>query len=98
MLKFSFKPNTGENSFVYMHTGSAVIGPESGGEKINRGELAELFEGDLVEIRSPSGNAGFLFLSAAPNNEPIVRGGPFVMNSKEEIRRAFEDYQNGTLY
>ena len=39
-----------------------------------------------------------LFFSAAPHNEPIVRGGPFVMNSEEQIRQAFLDYQSGTLF
>jgi redox-sensitive bicupin YhaK (pirin superfamily) len=34
-------------------------------------------------------------LSARPVNEPMVRYGPFVMNSIDEIERAFEDFQAG---
>jgi redox-sensitive bicupin YhaK (pirin superfamily) len=34
-------------------------------------------------------------MSAQKMNEPISRGGPFVMNTKEEILQAFADYQSG---
>lgn len=36
-----------------------------------------------------------LILSGEPINETIVPYGPFVMNSKEEIQQAYEDYRNG---
>ena len=64
---------------------------------VHEQELAVLSPTELIEIQGASDNAGFLFLAAHPNNEPIVKGGPFVMNSKEEIRQAFQDYQNGIL-
>ena len=41
---------------------------------------------------------GFLLFAGVPNNEPIVRGGPFVMNTLEEIHQAFEDYRKGVLH
>ena len=38
-----------------------------------------------------------LVLSGAPTNEPIVQYGPFVMNSREEIEQAMQDYATGRL-
>ena len=46
-----------------------------------------------------AGDAGlkFLLIAGKPIGEPIVQHGPFVMNTNEEIRQAFLDYQNGVL-
>ncbi len=39
----------------------------------------------------------FLFIAGKPIGEPIARGGPFVMNTKQEILQAIQDYNNGTF-
>ena len=41
--------------------------------------------------------AKFLVISGKPINEEIARGGPFVMNTKEEILKAVEDYHSGNF-
>ena len=42
-------------------------------------------------------NSKFLLISGKPIGETIARGGPFVMNTKEEILNAIKDYNNGTF-
>jgi redox-sensitive bicupin YhaK (pirin superfamily) len=37
----------------------------------------------------------FLVIIGKPLNKPVERGGPFVMNSREEIDQAFADYRGG---
>ncbi len=95
--KFQFPLDTKMSSFIYVHTGSVRIQSQKNPEMVHEQELAVLSPTELIEIQGASDNAGFLFLAAYPNNEPIVKGGPFVMNKKEEIRQAFQDYQNGIL-
>jgi redox-sensitive bicupin YhaK (pirin superfamily) len=41
--------------------------------------------------------AAAMLLAAAPIGEPVVRHGPFVMNTREEIQQALEDYYMGRL-
>ncbi len=53
-------------------------------------------EGDMITIQAQE-NTLLLLGHALPNNEPIVAHGPFVMNTQEEIRQAFVEYQQGKL-
>jgi hypothetical protein len=39
----------------------------------------------------------FILLSGQPLNEPCVLYGPFVMNTRDQIAQAFDDYQTGTI-
>jgi hypothetical protein len=88
----------GQNSFVYVHSGAVSVTLGDQAEQVSSGELALLAEDARVSIQGAEDASGFLYLSAAPHNEPIVRGGPFVMNTEEEIRQAFLDYQTGKLF
>ena len=47
--------------------------------------------------RATKKNSRFILVAGMPLNEPVARGGPFVMNTIDEILQAFEDYQAGTL-
>lgn len=52
-------------------------------------------DGDCVEVRSSgAAPARFLLLAAKPHGEAVVRDGPFVMNTREEVEQAREDYLN----
>ena len=48
----------------------------------------------LAQAQDP---AQMLVLAGVPIGEPVARGGPFVMNTDEEVRQAFEDYRAGRM-
>jgi len=50
--------------------------------------------GDTLSIQANNQGLKAIILSGAPINEPIVQYGPFVMNSRDEINQAIQDYQN----
>ena len=65
-------------------------------DKINNSTFIVLAKGEKLNIKSLI-KSKFLLVSGKPIGEPIARGGPFVMNTKEEILEAIQDYQNGTF-
>ncbi|MEF3306782.1 pirin family protein [Paenibacillus sp. GYB003] len=58
--------------------------------------LFENTEGD-IRIEGQTDDTLVLVLSGEPIREPVYRHGPFVMNSKEEVVRAFQDFQSGKM-
>jgi redox-sensitive bicupin YhaK (pirin superfamily) len=81
----------GRTVFLYVVRGSAEVG----GTAVPEHSLARLGgDGEGVSIAS-TGGATILFGHGMPFAEPIVAHGPFVMNSREEIRQAVLDYQAG---
>ncbi|MBK63245.1 MAG: nuclease PIN [Altererythrobacter sp.] len=80
----------GRNILFYTVQGSVRIGNDSVPEHC----LARFDDGDEIEVTAPDG-ALILFGHADPIGEPVVAHGPFVMNSQEEIRDAFEAYRRG---
>jgi redox-sensitive bicupin YhaK (pirin superfamily) len=82
----------GLNGMIYVFAGELEIGDRS----VADGGLAILEDGDEVVITSKNG-AECLILAGPELNEPIARYGPFVMNTREEISQAIDDYNNGRL-
>ena len=85
---------SGHNAFIYVINGKLSIGQEQ--TFIEAGQLAVLTPGDKVNFAAIR-DSRFLFIAGKPLNEPVVRAGPFVMNSREEINQAMFDYQNGNF-
>ena len=82
----------GWNSFCYVYEGAI-----SCGQPVSKGHLAVLGTEDIFRCTSIEDNTRFILVAGVPLNEPVARGGPFVMNTKGEILQAFEDYQAGRL-
>lgn len=78
---------------VYVYRGSILIG----GRIVKARQLAQLSVGDSLQLKAGEQGAGALVLAAAPLGEPVVRAGPFVMNTEQELQQAFLDYRQGTL-
>ena len=53
--------------------------------------------GDHIVANTDKSSARFLLISGKPLNEPIAWYGPIVMNTKQELQQAFEEYKNGTF-
>jgi redox-sensitive bicupin YhaK (pirin superfamily) len=59
--------------------------------------LVLLQDGDHLVVATGEEPARFLLISGKPLREPVAWYGPIVMNTQEELRAAFEEYQNGTF-
>jgi redox-sensitive bicupin YhaK (pirin superfamily) len=81
-----------DNAFVFLIDGELTIGAR--GKTLNRRILAVLGEGPTIQVTAGAEGARFLLVAAQPLHEPVARGGPFVMNTKEEIMQAFDDYKH----
>ncbi len=92
---FNYKLPKTHNSFIYLFNGEITIGDRQH-KKTKDSTLILLTKGVDLKISAIS-KAKFLLISGKPIGEQIARGGPFVMNTKQEIQQAIEDYNSGTF-
>ena len=78
---------------VFTLLGDAYIGDELIKEKT----AVKLTAGDAVTIKATDKPAQVLFVSSVLLAEPVVWGGPIVMNTREELSQAFDDLKKGTF-
>ena len=84
--------NENWNAFIYVYEGEI-----ESNLSVPKGNLAVLDTDGIFECRSISSDTKFILAAGEPINEPVARGGPFVMNTKGEVLQAFDDYQSGKL-
>jgi hypothetical protein len=89
------------NALVYVLSGRGTVGAEA--RPIHGGQLAVLGAGDRITVAADAGQDAnrpaleVLLLGGRPIGEPVAHYGPFVMNTREELVQALEDYQAGRL-
>ena len=82
----------GWNVFGFIYEGDV-----KSGESLSKSQLAVFNTKGNVHFKTNDTQAGIYLVAGEPLNEPVARGGPFVMNARSEILKAFEDYQNGNF-
>lgn len=90
---------SGHTAFAYVIEGDGVFGTAGNGKPQTIGAETLVIFGDGDAVQATGGNEGmrFLLLYGKPIREPVAWYGPIVMNTREELRIAFEEYQNGTF-
>ena len=89
---FAHKTPKNNTVLAYVVDGSIEIHDKV----VKFGHCAVFDEGELVKITSKEG-AHFLFVAGDPLKEPVAWRGPIVMNTEEELDKAFEELDLGTF-
>jgi len=85
----------GHNAFLYVYEGSVTIGEGTSGRQVTQQELAVLGGGNSLQVAAGEQGARAILVAGRPLREPVMRHGPFVMNTRQELMQAFVDYQEG---
>ena len=89
------------NALVYVLSGRGSVGPDA--HPIHSGQLAVHGPGEGIVVRADAEQESrhpaleVLILGGQPIGEPVYTHGPFVMNTRDEIVQAFEDFEAGRL-
>ena len=87
------------NALAYVLAGRGSIGPDA--HPVRTGNNVVLVEGNVLRITasasqdSKTPNLEMFIIGGVPLREPVVQYGPFVMNTREEIMQAYDDFQTG---
>jgi redox-sensitive bicupin YhaK (pirin superfamily) len=85
------------NAFLYVFEGALRIGED--GRSAPAGRMAILSNSaDAAGVSlQAQGNSRFLLIAGKPLNEPIAQWGPFVMNTREQVEQAIQDFRDGKI-
>ena len=89
------------NALVYVLAGRGAVGTDL--RPIRMGQLASHGEGDAIRVSADARQDSnvpameLFIMGGRPIREPVAQYGPFVMNTQEELKQAFQDFQKGRL-
>ncbi|MCH6484158.1 pirin family protein [Pseudoxanthomonas sp. LH2527] len=85
----------GHNAFAYVFEGAVTVGEGDDARPLDTHEMGVLGGGDTLQLRAGSQPARLILVAGRPLREPVMRHGPFVMNTRQELMQAFVDFQEG---
>lgn len=87
----------GHHAFVYVYRGSVTVLSDAGAQEVPRERMGLLDNaGDGLRLSAKAG-AQAIVLAGKPLHEPIAQYGPFVMNTREQLMQAVEDFRAGRM-
>lgn len=94
--RLALTPPAGHNAFFCVYEGT-VGGADGLGRPVDAvaPSLAVLRGSGEVAVTAGPDGAALFYADGAPIAEPVARYGPFVMNTREELMQAVQDYQSG---
>lgn len=88
----------GATCFAVVVKGSlSVVLDDGRTEEAAAPRVVRFADGDAVGLEAGAEGARVLFVAGRPLHEPVAWGGPIVMNTREELRRAFQELEDGTF-
>jgi hypothetical protein len=85
----------GHNVFAYVFEGELQIGVADEARPVAAQQMAVLGGGNALHLAAGSSGARLILVAGRPLREPVMRHGPFVMNTRQELMQAFVDFQEG---
>jgi quercetin 2,3-dioxygenase len=87
-------------AFLYVFEGTLQVGSGAEAKLLHTHELAVLSEGAQIHLTGERAGADgktarAILVAGRPLREPVAKYGPFVMNTREELQQAFEDFHSG---
>lgn len=83
------------NAFIYVYEGELQVESDAASTPLVARQLGVLSLGDKLSLRSTRADTRAILVAGQPLREPVARYGPFVMNTRQEIIQAVEDFQAG---
>jgi len=94
--EFEYRVRSDDTVFAYVIDGTGYFDADQK-QQADEDHLVLFTAGDHIKIIAGDRSVRFLLVSGKPIKEPVAWYGPIVMNTREELQIAFEDYQKGTF-